>query len=270
MYKTISVEINAHVATLTLNLPDRANAMTRDFWEELPQAMQMLDETPDCRVVIIKGAGKHFSAGIDLSMLAEIQQMMNSKEDMGRVREKLRRWILSLQNAFNAIENCRKPVIAMIHGACIGGAIDLITACDMRYATEDARFCVKEIDLAIVADVGTLQRLPRIVSEGIARELAYTGKTISGTEAAQIHLVNRAFASFEEMQETVWSTATAIASKSPLATRGTKEIMQYSRDHSIADGLNYVATWNAAMLFSQDAVEAAMASMQKREAKFLD
>lgn len=268
MYKTISLEIQDHIATLTLNQPERANAMTRAFWEEMPQAMRELDENADCRVVLIKGAGKHFSAGIDLSMLAEIQQMMNSKEDMGRVREKLRRWILSLQDAFTAIEQCRKPVIAMIHGACIGGAIDLITACDMRYATEDARFCVKEIDLAIVADVGTLQRLPRLISEGIARELAYTGKTISGKEAQEIHLVNRAFASVEDLEKAVLENARLIASKSPLAVRGTKEVMNYSRDHSVAEGLNYVATWNAAMLFSQDAVEAAMASMQKREANF--
>jgi enoyl-CoA hydratase len=268
MYTTISIEINEHIATLTLNQPERANAMNKAFWQEMPQAMQELDENPDCRVVIIKGAGKHFSAGIDLSMLGEIQQMMMSKEDAGRVREKLRKMILGLQDAFTAIEKCRKPVLAMIHGACIGGAIDLITACDMRYATEDAKFCVKEIDLAIVADVGTLQRLPTIISEGVARELAYTGKTISGKEAEAIHLVNRAFASPEEMQQYVQETATQIAKKSPLAMRGTKEIFNYSRDHSVADSLNFVATWNAAMLFSQDAVESAMANMQKREPNF--
>ncbi len=262
------LEIKDHIATITLNQAERANAMTKAFWEELPNMMHALDENTDCRVVIIKGAGKHFSAGIDLSMLAEIQQMMNSKEDIGRVREKLRRWILSLQNTFTAIEQCRKPVLAMIHGACIGGAIDLITACDMRYATEDARFCVKEIDLAIVADVGTLQRLPRIVSEGVARELAYTGKTITGKEAENIHLVNKAYPTQEALETAVLEIATQIAQKSPLATRGTKEILNYSRDHNVTDSLNYVATWNAAMLFSQDTVEAAMASMQKRAANF--
>lgn len=270
MYQTISIDIQNYIATLTLNQPERANAMTRAFWEEIPKAMQELDENPACRVIIVRGAGKHFSAGIDLAMLAEIQQMMNSKEDMGRVREKLRHWILNLQNAFTSIEKCRKPVLALIQGACIGGAIDLITACDMRYATEDARFCVKEIDLAIVADVGTLQRLPRIVSEGIARELAYTGKAISGREAQEIHLVNRAFATLEEMEKEVYGIAHTIAQKSPLAVRGTKEILNYSRDHSVTDSLNYVATWNSAMLFSQDAIEAAMSAMQKREPKFQD
>jgi len=268
MYTTFSIDIQNHIATLTLNQPDRANAMTRAFWEEMPQAMHELDENADCRVIIIRGAGKHFSAGIDLSMLAEIQQMMSSKEETGRIREKLRRWILSLQDAFSAIEKCRKPTLAMIHGACIGGAIDLITACDMRYATEDARFCVKEIDLAIVADVGTLQRLPRIVSEGIARELAFTGKTISGKEAATIHLVNSVYPTQEALQTAVVEIATQIASKSPLAIRGTKEVLNYSRDHNTHDSLNYVATWNSAMLFSQDTAEAMMANTQKRTPNF--
>jgi enoyl-CoA hydratase len=269
MYTTLSLSLQNHIATLTLNQPERANAMNKAFWQELPQMMRELDENADCRVVVIQGAGKHFSAGIDLSMLAEIQQMMTSKEDTGRVRERLRRMILGLQDTFTAIEQCRKPVLAMVHGACIGGAIDLITACDMRYATDDARFCIKEIDLGIVADVGTLQRISRIVSEGIARELAFTGKTISGKEAQEIRLVNRSFASYEELQTYVMETATQIAKKSPLATRGTKEVLNYSRDHNVTDSLNYVATWNSAMLFSQDAVEATMASMQKREPNFL-
>ena len=265
-----SINIEDKIAHLVLNNPDKANAMNKSFWEELPKRMQDLDQDSNCRVIVVSGQGKHFSAGIDLEMIAQIQQMMMSKEDAGRVREKLRLWILGLQDAFNAIERCRKPVIAMIHGACIGGAIDLISACDMRYATADARFCVKEIDLAIVADVGTLQRLPRIIPEGIARELAYTARTISGKEALQIGLINQCFDTYEDLQVGVQNVAKCIAQKSPLAIRGTKEILNYTRDHSITDSLNYVATWNAAMLFSKDTVEANLASMQKRLPDFLD
>ncbi|TAE76033.1 MAG: crotonase/enoyl-CoA hydratase family protein [Bacteroidetes bacterium] len=268
--KTLLLKIENKIATLSLHNPEKANAMTPEFWIEMKNVMQEISENPTIRVVILVGEGKHFSSGIDLTMFAQIQQMMTSKDEQGRVRERLRKWILGLQDAFTAIEKCSKPVIAAVHGACIGGAIDMITACDMRFCTEDAVFCVKEIDLGIVADVGTLQRLPKIVSEGIAKEWAYTGKNIDAKEAKEFHLVNQYYANQTEMMLKVEELATTIAKKSPLSIRGTKEVINYTRNHSTEDSLNYVATWNAAMLFSQDAMEAAMAKMQKREPIFLD
>lgn len=268
--EALLLNIENKVATLSLNNPQKANAMTPAFWVEMKNAMHELSENPEVRVIILKGEGKHFSAGIDLTMFAEVQKMMTSKDDQGRVRERLRKWILGLQDAFTAIEKCSKPVIAAVQGACIGGAIDMITACDMRYCTKDAVFCVKEIDLGIVADVGTLQRLPKIVSEGIAKEWAYTGRNVEAEEALNTHLVNQIFENQEEMTIQVLKIATTIAKKSPLAIRGTKEIINYTRNHSTEDSLNYVATWNAAMMFSQDVMEAAMSAMQKKEPKFLD
>jgi enoyl-CoA hydratase len=267
-FKTLAVQIGNHIAQVKLNNPEKANAMTKEFWTEIRVAMEQLDQEPECRVIILSGEGKHFTSGIDLNMFADSQKLLTEKSDHTRRWEKLRAWVLELQTAFTSIEKCRKPVLAMIHGACIGGGIDMITACDMRYCSEDAYFCVKEIDLAIVADVGTLQRLPKIISEGHARELAYTAKTINGQEAKRIHLVNECYATREQMQEEVLKTAQTIAAKSPVALRGTKETINFMRDHSVEDGLNFVATLNSTIMFSQDIMEAMMAGVQKRDAKF--
>ena len=161
-------------------------------------------------------------------------------------------------------------MLAAVNGACIGGGIDLVTACDMRYCSSNAYFSVKEIDVGMTADVGTLQRLPRLIGEGMARELAYTGRRVDGIEAQKIHLVNRCFESPEALQTGVMEIARSIAAKSPLSIRGSKEMISYARDHSLADGLNYVATWNAAMLLSKDLFEAGAANVQKREPVFKD
>jgi enoyl-CoA hydratase len=161
-------------------------------------------------------------------------------------------------------------VLAAIHGACIGGGVDLICACDMRYCSADAFFSIKEIDIGMTADVGTLQRLPKIIGDGMARELAYTGRKVTGEEAREIGLVNRVFASPDALQAGVMEIAATIAAKSPLSIRGIKEMIVYARDHSVADGLNYIATWNAAMLMSADLKEAMMAGMEKRTPKFRD
>jgi len=268
-FNTLDVQLKDGVATIALNRPDKRNAMNAELWGELKTAMEWLDETPEARVGILKANGVMFTAGIDLSMLFSLQAE-TSNDCVGRSREKLRRIILNLQASFNAIEQCRKPVIAAIHGGCIGGGVDLVTACDMRYCSADAYFTVKEIDLGLTADVGTLQRLPRIVGEGMARELAYTGRNVTGAEAQDMRLVNRCFDSREALDAGVEAIAATIAAKSPLCIRGSKEIISYTRDHSTADSLNYVATWNAAMLFSADLEEAAQAFMQKRPAVFKD
>ena len=188
----------------------------------------------------------------------------------GRKREYLRRKIIKLQAAFTQIEECRKPVLAAIHGGCIGAGVDLVSACDMRYSTNDAVFQIKEIDLGLTADVGTLQRLPKLIPLGIVRELAYTGRKFSGEEAREFGLVNSCYADKESMILAVWKIAEQIADKAPLAMRGVKEMLLHSRDNSVADGLNYVATWNSAMLLSADLEESVMAMLQNRSAEYKD
>ena len=268
-FETLSVALAEGVVTVELNRPDKANAMTEAMWYDIRSVFSWVDETPEARVAVISGRGKHFTSGIDLTMLAGLKNQISDACD-GRSREKLRRQILDLQDALSGIERCRKPVIAAIHGACIGGGVDLITCCDMRYAAAEAYFSVKEIDVGMVADVGTLQRLPKLVPDGIARELAYTGRRFDAAEAKEIGLVNRVFDSAESLKKGVAEIAAVIASKSPLSIRGTKEMIVYSRDHSVADGLNYIATWNAAMLMSEDLTEAMAAAVEKRSPKFTD
>jgi enoyl-CoA hydratase len=186
------------------------------------------------------------------------------------MRESLRRIILDLQDTLTSLERCRKPVLAAVHGACVGGGIDLICCADMRYCSADAWFTVKEVDIGMTADVGTLQRLPRLIGEGMARELAYTARKVAADEAKEMRLVNRVFESPEALRAGVRAVAAEIASKAPLAVRGVKEMITYARDHSVADGLNYIATWNAAMLMSADLQEAMMSSMSKRAPEFRD
>lgn len=268
-YRTLRVDLSERIATVTLNRPEKANAMEEAMWHELRAAMRWADETPEVRCVVLRGAGKHFTSGIDLAMLAALSERIRDA-DAARGREKLRRIILDLQDCLSAVERCRKPVLAAIHGACVGGGIDLIVACDMRYCAADARFAVKEIDVGMTADVGTLQRLPRLIGEGMTRELAYTGRFFDAAEAAANGLVNRVFPSAEALAAGVREIAAAIAAKSPLAIRGCKETITYARDHSVADGLNYVATWNAAMLLSRDLAEAGAAAAEKRPPEFGD
>ena len=249
-YETLEVTVEDRIAHVRLNRPDKANAMNIPMWDDLRSCFRWADEAPSVRVVVLSGNGKNFCSGMDLSVFGHLVDGFT--EDTGRNSEKLRRVILKLQDDLTAIESCRKPVLAAIHGAAVGGAIDMITCCDMRYCTAEASFSIREIDIGMAADVGTLQRLPRLIGEGQARELAYTGRDFDGREAAELGLVNRIYADREALLDGVLAIAREIAAKSPLAVRGTKEMITYARDHSVADGLNYVATWNAAMLMSPD------------------
>lgn len=266
-FETLEVSLEDHIATVRLNRPDKANAMSATMWQEIRQAFQWVDTTPEARVAVLQGEGKLFTAGIDLQMMMGLGPQIQNDCD-GRTREALRRVILDLQDTLTSLERCRKPVLAAIHGGCIGGGIDLVTCADMRYCSSDAYFTIKEIDIGMTADVGTLQRLPKLVGEGIVRELAYTGRRFDAAEAKEMGLVNRVFESREALYAGVHEIAATIAAKSPLSIRGTKEMITYARDHSVADSLNYIATWNAAMLMSQDLTEAMMSNMAKKTPSF--
>ena len=231
--ETLTLSIDDHIATVRLNRPDKANAMNAVMWQDIRRAFDWLDTQPAARVAVLEGEGKHFTAGIDLQMMMGIGPQIEDPCD-GRTREGLRRVILDMQDTLTSLERCRKPVLAAIHGACVGGGIDLICAADMR--------------------------LPKLIGgQGLVRELAYTGRRVEAAEAREIGLVNRVFDSREALQAGVREVAAAIAAKSPLSIRGTKEQLNYARDHSVADGLNYIATWNAAMLMSEDLSKAMMA-----------
>jgi enoyl-CoA hydratase len=265
--ETLKLDIQNHIAHVTINRPEKMNALNQTAWDEITEVFEYLDENVDVRVVVLEGGeSKNFCAGIDLSLLMSVSQ--NHTKCEGRKREKLRKNVLKLQAPINAIENCSKPVLVAIHGGCIGGGIDLVCGCDMRYCTDDAYFTIKEIDMGMVADLGTLQRLPKLIGEGMVREMAYTGRNVDGREAERIGIVNRSFSDKSTMMEEVMKIAETIAQKSPLSIRGTKHILLHTRDHSVADGLNYMATWNAAMLLSADLQEAFEAKMGKRDGIF--
>ncbi|NMY79801.1 crotonase/enoyl-CoA hydratase family protein [Pseudomonas rhodesiae] len=267
-YQAFVVELNGNIAHVQINRPEKINAMNAAFWTEIIDIFQWIDDTDAVRAVVLSGAGKHFSSGIDLMMLASVANDLG--KDVGRNARLLRRKILELQASFNAVDNCRKPVLAAIQGYCIGGAIDLISACDMRYAAEDAQFSIKEIDIGMAADVGTLQRLPRIIGDGMLRELAYTGRMFGAEEARSIGLVNRVYADHDSLLAGVLEIARDIAAKSPIAVTGTKAMISYMRDHTANDGLEYVATWNSAMLQSNDLRVAMAAHMSKQTPEFVD
>jgi enoyl-CoA hydratase len=270
-YETLTFTVQNGVAWVALNRPRESNALNEPLWNELRAAFQHVDRTPEIRVAILTGNGKNFCAGADVGMLAAVLGEGSSDTSCeGRTRESLYHFVLDLQDVMTTIERCRKPVIAAMHGASVGGGVDLAVACDLRYSTVDARFAVKEIDMAITGDVGVLHRLPRIIGEGMTRELAYTGRMISGEEARRIGLVNECFDTRESLIKGATDVAHTIAAKSPLAIRGTKHAITYGRDHSTADALDQVAIWNAAVLLSRDFEDAIAAFRQRREPKFED
>lgn len=268
----LSVTHDGGVATVRLERPQAANALDRTLWHELRETFRALDAEPGVRAVVLTGSGRHFCAGIDLSMLAEIQGMAPAGADPGRAREGLRRLILDLQDVLTTVERCRVPVLAAIQGACVGAGLDLAVVCDLRYATPRTKFSLKEVDMGLAADVGVLQRLPRIVGEGRAREMAYTCRDVRGSEAEAMGLVNACVDTEdpEELLAHVTEVARGLAAKSPLALRGTKHAITYARDHSIADGLDQIATWNASALISDDLTEAVTAFAEGRAPRYAD
>jgi enoyl-CoA hydratase len=265
-YRCFDVDITDAVAHVRLSRPDELNTMTADFWRELPEIVTGISDAASARVVVISSTGKHFSAGMDLSVFTGGH--LQADAEAGRRHAQLRSNAKVLQWSFTALEKARIPVLAAVQGGVIGGAVDLVTACDLRYATDDAFFCVQEINIGMTADVGTLQRLGKVIPEGIARELAYTGRRMPAARAYEVGLVQEVYADHESLLAGVLETAAEIASKSPLAIWGTKVAMNYARDHGVDEALDQIATWQAGMFQPDDMMEAFAAKAEKRPARF--
>jgi enoyl-CoA hydratase len=264
--KSFLLNIENHIAHLSFNRPDKANSLSEETWDEMKAVFDAVSDDPSVRVVILSGEGKHFCAGMDLMTLMGVQN--HGIKDEARKRIHIRKFIRKIQDSITAIEKCRKPVMAAVHGGCIGGGLNIVTACDMRYCTDDAYFTLKEVDLGIVADIGALQRMPDILHPGMVAELAYTGRNVDGMEAKSIGLVNSTWIDKATMMKEVLKIAGTIASKSPLVIEGIKENLVYRRDHTVNDSLDYIAIYNSAMLISDDLAEAFQAYMAKRKPVF--
>jgi enoyl-CoA hydratase len=269
------------VATLWLDRPEARNAMGVDLWRDLPRAMAVLSGDNEVRAVVVAAEGPHFSVGLDLKAMGSMLTGGGSDGNSGdgssgggggssmaaRARSG-RTEVLRLQESITAVARCPKPVLAAVHGYCIGGGVELIAACDIRLASADAVFSVREAKMAIVADLGSLQRLPAIIGAGHLAELAFTGKDISAERAKEIGLVNDLAADAEGVHKAAHALALEIAANSPIAVQGTKAVLAANEGRTVAEGLDYVATWNAGMLASDDLTEAVTAFMEKRTPKF--
>jgi enoyl-CoA hydratase len=269
-----------HVAHVQLNRPDKLNSMIPEFWSELPEIVNEISARGRARAIVVSSTGKHFSAGMDLSVFTggggDLGGSGSSSggearaAEAGRVRARLRETALRLQDSFNALERARMPVIAAIQGGCIGGAVDMVTACDLRYATVDAFFVIQEINIGMTADVGTLQRLPKLIPDAVCRELAYLGGRLPAQRAHEVGLVNGLYDTHDDLVAGALDAATQIAAKSPLAIWGSKEMITYARDHTVADSLNYIATWQTGMFQPADMMESFAAKAEKRDPEFDD
>lgn len=262
------IEIQDGVAHIQMNRPHAMNAMNRAFWNELPVIIKDIDDHAKARVIVISSTGKHFSAGMDLDVFQGPQAP--APKDRHTAAESFRRHVHHLQDTFTCLDEARIPVIVAIQGGCIGGAVDMTSACDIRYASADAFFCIQEINLGMTADVGTFPRLCKLIPEGWVRELAYTGRRLTAQRACEIGLVNTVFDSHEATVAHALETAREIATKNPLAIAGSKVMINYARDHSIRDGLDYIATWQTGMFSTAHMAEAFAAKAEKRPADFPD
>jgi enoyl-CoA hydratase/carnithine racemase len=271
-YTCFDVQIRNNIAHIILNRPEKRNSMIPAFWNELPEIIRDIDENSRARVIVISSTGPHFTSGLDVSSFVKTESDDPTEKRASRIRagSDFYAAVKSMQDSFTALEECRIPVIAAIQGGCIGGGVDLITACDMRYATDDAFITIFETNIGMTADVGTFPRITKLIADGIARELAYTGRRMPANEAKDSGLVNKVFTNQEEMIEAVMAIASNIASKAPLAIAGCKRLMNYSRDHTVADSLDYIAIWNASMLQREEIFEAMQANAEKRSGNFVD
>lgn len=258
------------IAHIVLNRPDELNTMTPEFWRELPQLVDEISDRGAARAIVVSSTGKHFSAGMDISVFTSGDLQNDDDVEVGRARANFRYNVLHLQDTFTAFERARMPVLIAAQGGVVGGAVDMVTAADCRYATEDAWFCIEEINIGMTADVGTLQRLPKLIPEGVVREMAYTGERMPAARAKEVGLVNEVYPDQETMLDAVMEIAARIASRSPLAIHGTKEMINYTRDHSVAESLQYMAAWQTGMFQPDDLLESFGARLEKRDPVYDD
>jgi enoyl-CoA hydratase len=263
------VSIDNQIAHIQLKRPEAMNSMNRAFWNELPQIVADINDNALARCIVISSTGKHFSAGMDLAVFQgggstapapNPDRHINAEAQLHHIRH--------LQQAFSCLDEARMPVLVAIQGGCIGGAVDMTSACDIRYATADAFFCIQEINIGMTADVGTFPRLCKIIPEGWVREMAYTGRRMPAQKAKEIGWVNEVYDTQEAMLEAVMATAREIASKAPLAVTGSKVMMNYARDHTIKDGLDYIGVWQTGMFSGPHMAEAFKARAEKRDGDF--
>ena len=270
-YDCFDVTLDGPVAHVVMNRPEKRNNMIPAFWRELPQLIEAIDNDAAARVIVLSSTGPHFCGGIDTAMFGAGDD--KAKADPHAKRQAGARFIDTvkrMQHTFNALEQCRLPVLVAVQGGCIGGGVDLITAADMRYATRDAFITIYETKIGMTADVGTFPRIVKLMPEGLVRELAYTGRRMPADEAAAHGLINRVFDTQEEMLATVMEIARDIAANAPLAVHGCKRAISFARDHNTQDGLDWIGMWNASMLQPEEIQEAMAARGEKRPADFAD
>jgi enoyl-CoA hydratase/carnithine racemase len=269
-YTCFDVSLKDQIAHIRLSRPEAYNSMVPEFWRELPEIVRTLDDAGEARAIVLSSTGKHFTAGMDLAVFSSGGGATDREGELGRRRANLRREILRLQETFSCLDRARMPVLAAVQGGCVGGGVDMISACDMRYCSEDAFFCIQEVNIGMTADVGTFPRLPQLIPQGVVRELAYTGRRLTAREALDVGLVNRVYPTHDALVEGVLGVAREIAERSPLAVWGSKEMLNYARDHSIADGLDYIATWQTGMFQPADMLEAFKAKSEARKPSYPD
>jgi enoyl-CoA hydratase len=269
-YECFDVSIADHVAHVKLNRPAALNAMNRPFWRELPAIIDDINDNARARCIVISSTGKHFCAGMELSVFTDGEGGAGRGEDRHVRGEAFHHYVKMLQDVFSRLDAARMPVLAAIQGGCVGGAVDMTSACDIRYAAADAFFVIQEINIGMTADVGTFPRLCKLIPEGWVREMAYTGRRLPAQRAKEIGLVNEVYPDHETMLAAVMATAREIAAKSPLAVTGSKVMINHARDHTIADSLDYIALWQAGMFSGPHMAEAFKAKAEKRDGDFPD
>ncbi|XP_055371323.1 delta(3,5)-Delta(2,4)-dienoyl-CoA isomerase, mitochondrial-like [Condylostylus longicornis] len=255
-----------YIFHVELHRPGKLNAFSKEMWMEIKECFDSLSINPECRVIILSGAGKVFTAGIDLNSMIALGQELGEIEDFARKGLLMSRLIKLYQDAITSLEVCTKPVIAAVHSACIGAGVDLITAADIRYSTQDAWFQVKEVQIGMAADVGTLQRLPKVIgSQSLVRELCFTGRKFLSQEAFNCGMISNVFETKDDLLKGALDLAESIAEKSPVAVQATKKSLIYSLDHSNQEGLDQIREMNSLLLLSEDFLEATTAQLTKSE-----
>ena len=269
-FECFDLSIENNIAHICLNRPEKRNSMIPSFWSDLPKVVQDIDDHAKARVIVISSTGPVFSAGMDLGAFARRKPESEEEARRNKIRHGAAFYDTARQTqaTFNALEACRLPILVAIQGGCVGGGLDMATACDMRYATADAFFTIFEVNIGMTADVGTFPRLVQQMPEGLVREMAYTGRRLSAKEALATGLINKIYPSQDDMLAGVFEIAREIAGKAPLAVYGCKRMINYSKDHSTADTLDYVAIWNASMMQAQEMQEAMQAKAKKCEGEF--